>query len=76
VQGFDHLSQKVSLEGRVHFAYLGWIIAVSMMAASKYVDGVYSGLKKGLGKLFRFKILSNIRDERRGMEVQMYLAKW
>jgi len=60
----------------VHFAYLGWIIAVSMMAASKDVDGVYSGLKEGLGKLFGFKILSNIRDKGRGVEIQVYLAEW
>jgi hypothetical protein len=76
MQGFNHLSQKVSLEGRVHFTHSGWIITVSMMTASKYVNGVHPGLKKGLSKLFRIKILSNIRNEGRSVKIQVYLAKW
>jgi hypothetical protein len=47
-----------------------------MMAASKDVDGVHPGFKKGLGKLFRIKILSNIRNEGRSVKIQVYLAKW
>jgi hypothetical protein len=47
-----------------------------MMTASKYVNGVHPGLKKGLSKLFRIKILSNIGDEGRSVKIQVYLAEW
>jgi hypothetical protein len=46
----------------MHLAYLGRIIAVSMMATGKYVDGTYPSFVQNLCKFFRIEILGHIRD--------------
>ena len=75
MQRVDLGAGQIEVEMRMHLADLGRMIGDAVVAFGKDRDGVDMRVRKGVGERLGVKARADVRNQRRGVKIEMNLTK-